>query len=103
MRTRAGRIRAIRCPTKLPMENPSRSTWLRSIALMKAIASCAICSTVLGVVPVDPPTPTLSKVITRRFAARSSMSAGSQLSRFPRKCWSRTSGRLSLPAGPVSR
>jgi hypothetical protein len=46
------------------------------------MASCAICSTVFGVVPVEPPTPALSKATTRRAVARSSMSAGSQLSRF---------------------
>ena len=40
----------------------------------------------LGVAPDEPPTPTLSKVRTRRVDASASISAGSQLSRFPRKC-----------------
>jgi hypothetical protein len=44
----------------------------------------AICSMVSGVVPVEPPTPVLSNVMTRRVAASASISAGSQLSRFQR-------------------
>ena len=46
----------------------------------------AICVIVLGVVPVEPPTPALSNVTTRRSEASASISAGSQLSRLPRKC-----------------
>ena len=69
---------------------------------MKAMASRAICSTLSGVVPVEPPTPALSNVTTRRFCASASISAGSQLSRFPRKCWKRTSG-TPVASGPVSR
>ena len=65
------------------------------------MASQAICSMVSGVLPVEPPTPTLSNVTTRRDAASASISAGSQLSRLPRKCWSSTSGSPSCP--PVSR
>jgi hypothetical protein len=84
--TRAGRTSAICWATKLPMEKPSRSAWPRSRPAAKAIASRAICSMVSGVMPVDPPTPVLSKVMTRRLAASASISAGSQLSRFPRKC-----------------
>jgi hypothetical protein len=53
----AGLVNAICCATKLPMENPRRSTCPRPMAVMKAMASCAICSTVFGVVPVEPPTP----------------------------------------------
>jgi hypothetical protein len=64
-------------------------------------ASRAICSMVSGVVPVEPPTPALSNVTTRLVGASASISAGSQLSRFPRKCWSRTSG--TTPSPPVSR
>ena len=66
------------------------------------MASRAICSMVPGVVPVEPPTPALSNVITRRACASASISAGSQLSRFPRKCWKRTSS-TPLASGPVSR
>jgi hypothetical protein len=57
---------------------------------------------VAGVVPVEPPTPALSNVTTRRAGASASISAGSQLSRFPRKCWSRTSGTAPW-SPPVSR
>lgn len=54
-----------------------------------------------GVVLGVAPTPTLSKAMTSREAASASTRAGSQLSRFPRKCWSRTSGRR--PCGPRRR
>ena len=57
LRTIAGRISAICCATKLPMEKPSRSTWPKPMAAVNAMASRAICSTVSGVVPVEPPTP----------------------------------------------
>jgi hypothetical protein len=86
LRTIAGRVSAICCATKLPIEKPSRSTSLSPIAARKARASRAICSMVSGVVPVEPPTPTLSNVTTLRACATASISAGSQLSRFPRKC-----------------
>ena len=66
------------------------------------MASRAICSMVSGVVLVEPPTPPLSKVTTRRAAAKASISAGSQLSRLPRKCWSRTSGTAPLAAAGVA-
>ena len=62
---------------------------------MKSIASSAICATVLGVVPLEAATPRLSKVITRRPRASASISAGSQLSRLPRKCCNSTSGVAS--------
>jgi hypothetical protein len=62
------------------------------------MASRAIFPMVSGVVPVDPATPALSNVTTRRVAARASISAGSQLSRFPRKCCSRISGTVAWPA-----
>ena len=101
LRTIAGRTSAICCATKLPMEKPSRSTWPNCMAAMNAMASRAICSIVSGVMPVEPPTPALSNVTTRRVEASASISAGSQLSRFPRKCWSRTSGSPLSP--PVSR
>ena len=100
--TIAGRTSAICWAMKLPMEKPSRSTSLNCMAAMKAMASLAICSMVSGVVPVEPPTPALSKVTTRRDAASASISAGSQLSRLPRKCWSKTSGTVPSPP-PLSR
>jgi len=59
----SGRRSTISCAAKLPIENPSRSILLSPTALMNAMASCAIWSTVSGVTPVDPPTPTLSKVM----------------------------------------
>ena len=97
-RTRSGRISAISWATKLPMENPRMSALVIPRAAMNAMASCAICSMTCGVVPVEPPTPALSNATTRRPAARPSTRAGSQLSRFPRKCWSRTSGTSPAPA-----
>jgi hypothetical protein len=53
-------------------------------ASMKVMASRLICWMVLGVVPMEPPTPTLSTRMTSRLAAMVSMSFGSQLSRVPR-------------------
>jgi hypothetical protein len=53
-------------------------------------------------VPLEPPIPALSTAMTRRAGASASISAGSQLSRFPRKCWNKTSGTLPSPP-PVSR
>ena len=86
LRMMAGRVSVICCATKLPIEKPSRSAWLIPIAARNARASRAICSMVSGVVPVEPPTPALSNVTTRRAVASASIRAGSQLSRFPRKC-----------------
>ena len=45
-----------------------------------------------GVAPVERPTPLLSTRITSRWAAMPSISAGSQLSRLPRKCCRKTTG-----------
>jgi len=84
------------------MEKPSRSAWLIPMAARNAMASRAICPMVSGVVPAEPLTPALSNVTTRRAVASASISAGSQLSRFPRKCWSRTNGTAPSPP-PVSR
>lgn len=56
----------------------------------------------VGVVPVEPRTPALPNVTARRsLAASASIKAGAQLSRWPRKCWSRTSG--TAPSPPVPR
>ena len=85
---------------KLPIENPMMSTWPGPRAVMNAMASRAICPTVSGVFPDEPPTPVLSNVTTRRPDASASISAGSQLSRCPRKCYSKTSG---TPPSPASR
>ena len=52
-RTMAGRTRATCWATKLPMEKPRRSTWLKPMATTNAMASRAICSMVSGVVPVE--------------------------------------------------
>jgi hypothetical protein len=84
------------------MEKPRMSAWVNSMAAMNAMASRAIWSIVSGVVPVDPPTPALSNATTRLVDASASTRAGSQLSRFPRKCWSRTSDTAPAPP-PVSR
>jgi hypothetical protein len=64
LRAIAGRVNAISCATKLPIENPSRSTCARSSASMSAMASFAIAVIVLGVAPVEPATPGLSNVMT---------------------------------------
>jgi hypothetical protein len=76
-----------------------RRLGLPSRTSMKSIASSAICAIVLGVVPLDAATPRLSKVITRRPRASASMSAGSQLSRLPRKCCSGSQTRVPLSVG----
>ena len=96
-RTTSGLRRAISWATKEPIENPRRSTRSKFMALRKASASWAIWPTELGVVPVVIPTPTLSKATIRREEASASTSAGSQLSRFPRKCWRRTTGTAPVP------
>ena len=96
--TREGRLSAISCAKKLPMEKPRRSTRSRPSASMNVSAPRAIFAIVLGVMPVVAPTPTLSKVTTLRPSLSASISGGSQLSRFPRKCWSRRSG-VPAPSG----
>ncbi|MCY1371474.1 hypothetical protein D9M69_586190 [compost metagenome] len=63
-----------------PSENPSRSTCLWPLALMKVMASSAICSIELAGEPVEAPMPRLSKVMTWCLAARPSTMRGSQLS-----------------------
>jgi hypothetical protein len=63
-----------------------RDTSTQVLVKEEGMASCAICSTVFGVFPVEPPTPVLSNVTTRRPGASASISAGCQPSRFPRKC-----------------
>ena len=107
-RPRSARSAARRsCRWRSRAGRPGRTPWRRGTRSRRA-PSARWCP---GVVPVEPPTPALSKVTTRRPVASASISAGSQLSRFPRKCWSSTSGTAPVPApfpalapaAPVSR
>jgi hypothetical protein len=66
LRTSAGSFITITCGMDPPRENPIRSTCSSPSARMKAIASSAMAETLVGVQPLLPPTPRLSKVITRR-------------------------------------
>ena len=68
---------------------------------MKATASCAIASMVLGVEPPDAPTPRLSKAMTRCCAAMPSTTRGSQLSRTAARWVRKTTGTPVV--GPSSR
>ena len=68
---------------------------------MNVTASLAIAWMVSGVLPVEAPTPRLSKVMTRCFAAIPSTTRGSQLSRFPAKCTRKITGTPAF--GPSSR
>ena len=70
---------------------------------MNLSVSCAIAVTVRGTVPLDPPTPALSNRITSRVLASASTSAGSQLSRLPRKCCNETSGGALAEGSPTRR
>jgi hypothetical protein len=81
LRTSVGSFVAITCEMNPPRENPIRSTCSRPSARVKAIASSAMAETVVGVRPLLPPMPRLSKVITRRSDAIPSMTRGSQSSR----------------------
>src|SRR6476620_7138271 len=51
----------------------------------------------VGVVPVVPPTPTLSNATTRRRDASASTSWKSQFSKLPRKCCNSTNGTATAP------
>jgi hypothetical protein len=66
---------------------------------MKVTASRAICSIVVGVDPLEAPTPRLSKVMTRCLAAMPSTTLGSQSSRTAAKWVRKTTGTLVL--GPT--
>jgi hypothetical protein len=68
---------------------------------MKVTASLAISSMVVGVDPLEAPTPRLSKVMTRRLAAMPSTTRGSQLSRTAARWVRKTTGTPVL--GPSSR
>ena len=81
LRTSCGSSAAITWAIMPPIEKPRRSTCSRPSARMKATASFAIASMVLGVEPLEAPTPRLSKVMTRCWAAMPSTTRGSQLSK----------------------
>ena len=59
---------------------------------MKLTASLAISSIVVGVAPLEAPTPRLSNVITRCSAAMPSTTRGSQLSRTAARWVRKTTG-----------
>ena len=59
---------------------------------MKVTASLAISSMVVGVDPLEVPTPRLSKVMTRCLAAMPSTTRGSQLSRTAARWVRKTTG-----------
>ena len=59
---------------------------------MKAMALAAISSNEVGTSPELLETPALLNRITSRVAARPSVTAGSQWSIVPVKCWLKTSG-----------
>ena len=63
---------------------------------MNVTASFAIASIVSGTLPVEAPTPRLSKVITWCFAAIASMTRGSQLSRVAARCTRKITGYARL-------
>ena len=85
------------CRWRTPADRPGRGPWRRGTRGRRG--------------PSAPRCPVSSRwsrrlrrcrtAMTRRADASASISAGSQLSRFPRKCWRRTSG--TPPSPPVSR
>src|SRR5206468_7500459 len=63
-----------------------------------AAAFFAIPAKDVGTSPVELATPALLKMMTSRSLASPSRTAGSQLSRFPVKCWLKTRGKpIRLP------
>ena len=84
-----------------PSENEKMSTLSKPSAVMKLTASSAIASTVSGTVPVEAPTPRLSKAMTWCLLATGSMTRGSQLSRVPARWTKKITG--TPPLGPSSR
>src|SRR5216684_3799503 len=99
-RTSSGATRVSSCATKPPREKPSKSTWLRPSALMKASALAAILSTEVGTSSELLEMPALSNRMTSRSLAKPSVTSGSQWSMVPVKCMLKTSG--SARAMPVS-
>ena len=92
LRTNCGSSCAITWAIMPPIEKPSRSTRSRPSARMNVTASLAIAWIVSGVLPVEAPTPRLSKVITRCCAAMPSTTRGSQLSRTAARWVRKTTG-----------
>src|SRR6202140_4395089 len=81
---------ADREPEKIDLVNPRPS--------INASAFFAMPAKVVGTSPVELATPALLKMMTSRSLASPSRTAGSQLSRFPVKCWLNTRGKpLRLP------
>src|SRR3984893_8415993 len=91
-RTRSGACSEISCATSPPIEKPSTSTCLSPSALIKAIALAPISANVSGTSPELLETPALSNRMTSRSLAKPSVTAGSQWSIVPMKCWLKTSG-----------
>jgi len=74
------------------MEKPNTSIFESSSALMKAMAFAAISSMEVGTSPELLETPALLNRITSRSLAKPLVTAGSQWSMVPVKCWLRKSG-----------
>jgi hypothetical protein len=82
------------------MEKPSTSTFERPSAPMKAMALAAIPSIEVGTCPELLEMPALLNRMTSRSLASPSVTAGSQWSMVPVKCWLKTSG---MPAALPKR
>ena len=80
-------------------ENPSTSHVVTPRPLRNASTCVAIGRTVWGTVPVERPMPALSNRMTSRPDASGSVTAGSQLSNVPVKCWRHSRGKL----GPLPK
>src|SRR6476646_7289271 len=91
-RTRSGAARVISCATKPPIEKPSTSTCWSPSAFTNTMALPPICSKEVGTSPELLQTPALLNRMTSRFLAKPSVTAGSQWSIVPMKCWLKTSG-----------
>src|SRR6516162_2088712 len=84
------------------MERPRTSAFSMPSARMTEAVSSPKSSNACGTWPSEPATPAWSNRITSRFAAKPSVTAGSQLSIAPRKCTQNTSGGV-LPGLPNRR
>src|SRR6267142_2710060 len=91
-RTRLGACNVISCATKPPIEKPSTSTFASPSALMNATALAPICAILVGTSPEELDTPALLNRMTSRSLAKPSVTAGSQWSMVPAKCWLKMSG-----------
>src|SRR5277367_6128024 len=92
LRKSDGRLSAICCATMPPRENPSTSQVLSPRPSRNDRAGVAISRIVSGTLPDDRPSPAFSNRITSRSHASGSVTAGSQLSSVPVKCWRHSSG-----------